>query len=135
MIGRIDLITLVTARLPEMLSFYRDVLGFGVKTETEQYVEFESPGVRFSLTTREVMAQATNHPDFARPRQGQAVELAFRVATPGEVDTAYASLIARGAQPITPPADMPWGQRTAFFADPEGNIHELFADFVRSGPA
>jgi hypothetical protein len=25
----------------------------------------------------------------------------------------------------------PWGQRAAFFADPEGNIHGLFADLPR----
>jgi catechol 2,3-dioxygenase-like lactoylglutathione lyase family enzyme len=128
MLGRIDLITLVTSHLPEMTSFYRDVLGFATIQDSDNYVEFVNDGVRFSLTTPEVMAQATGHASFARPRQGQAVELAFRVATPGEVDTAYAAVVARGAQPVTPPADMPWGQRTAFFADPEGNIHELFAD-------
>ena len=40
----------------------------------------------------------------------------------------YAEIVARGAVPIHSPADMPWGQRTAMFADPDGNIHELFAD-------
>lgn len=39
-----------------------------------------------------------------------------------------AELLANGAVAVQPPDDMPWGQRTAFFADPDGNIHELFAD-------
>jgi uncharacterized glyoxalase superfamily protein PhnB len=99
-----------------------------VKTELEQYVEFESPGVRFSLCTREVLAQATGHPSYGVARLGQAFELAFPFDSPSQVDTAYASLTARGAVPVAPPADMPWGQRTAFIADPDGNIHEIFAE-------
>ena len=33
-----------------------------------------------------------------------------------------------GARAIHDPEDMPWNQRTALFADPDGNIHEIFAD-------
>ena len=36
----------------------------------------------------------------------------------------------QGAVGVKPPAKMPWGQYTAFFADPEGNIHELFTDLL-----
>jgi len=36
--------------------------------------------------------------------------------------------VAHGAAPVHAPADMPWGQHTAMFADPDGNIHEFFAD-------
>lgn len=39
----------------------------------------------------------------------------------------YEDLISKGATSIKGPSDMPWGHRTAFFADPEGNIHEIFA--------
>ena len=28
---------------------------------------------------------------------------------------------------IKEPQNMPWNQRTALFADPDGNIHEIFA--------
>ncbi|RKD32466.1 hypothetical protein [Thermohalobacter berrensis] len=31
-------------------------------------------------------------------------------------------------QPIQPPKNMPWNQRTALFSDPDGNIHEIFYD-------
>jgi len=33
-----------------------------------------------------------------------------------------------GAREVHKPEDMPWNQRTALFADPDGNIHEIFAD-------
>jgi lactoylglutathione lyase len=45
-----------------------------------------------------------------------------------DVESIYSEIIKKGAVPIKEPSDMPWGQRTAFFADPDGNVHELFAD-------
>jgi hypothetical protein len=36
-----------------------------------------------------------------------------------------------GAIPIKKPSYMPWNQRTGFFADPDGNVHEVFADLPR----
>jgi catechol 2,3-dioxygenase-like lactoylglutathione lyase family enzyme len=40
-------------------------------------------------------------------------------------DAAYAELVAKGARPVTPPARRPWGQRTAYVADPDGHLIEL----------
>jgi catechol 2,3-dioxygenase-like lactoylglutathione lyase family enzyme len=125
---QIALITILTDNTPRLAAFYRDVLGFPVKQDLGGYVEFESPGVRFSICTHQIMSDATAHPSYQQPRSGQQLELAFPCENPQDVDESYQRLIAKGATPITPPADMPWGQRTAFFADPDGNIHELFAD-------
>jgi lactoylglutathione lyase len=125
---RIDLVTIVTEDVPRLAAFYRDVLGFAVATEMDSYVEFESDGVRFSICAREVMHEATGHDSFTRPASGQRFELAFPVPAAEAVDSTYAQLVARGATPVKEPADMPWNQRTAFFADPDGNIHEIFAE-------
>ncbi|MDX9864104.1 MAG: VOC family protein [Anaerolineaceae bacterium] len=127
--AKIDLISIVSADLPAMRDFYRDVMGFPVQLELGgDYVEFASEGVRFALTTLEVMSEATEgHPGYARARRGQFFELAFPCESPEEVDEDYARIVKQGALPIRPPEDMPWGQRAAFFADPDGNIHELFA--------
>lgn len=93
-----------------------------------QYVEFKSEGVRFSVCARSIMKEGTGHPAYSENRSGQSFELAFPLETPAEVDQTYMEVIAHGATPVKGPANMPWGQRTAFFADPDGNIHELFAD-------
>jgi catechol 2,3-dioxygenase-like lactoylglutathione lyase family enzyme len=130
---RIALITVLTGDMPAMRAFYEDVLGFRVKTDMDQYVEFESDGVRFSVCHRAIMSAATEHADYALSPTGQRFELAFPCSGPGGVDDAYRRIVAAGAVPVKPPADMPWGQRTAFFADPEGNIHELFADLDEVG--
>ena len=127
---RIDLITVLTDSFDEMLEFYRDVVGFPVNRELDHYAEFESPGVRFALCARSIMKSATGHESFAEGRCGQAFELAFPVDSPEHVDQVYRTLTLRGATGVRPPTDMPWGQRTAFFADPEGNIHEVFADAI-----
>nr|MBC8549829.1 VOC family protein [Candidatus Brocadiales bacterium] len=59
---------------------------------------------------------------------GQLFSLAFPCSTVEEVDKTYDKIIARGAIPIKKPSTMPWNQRTGFFADPAGNIHEVFSD-------
>ena len=123
----IALITILTDDVPALTRFYRDVLGFPIEQGPGEYVEFRSPGVRFAICTRHVMSEATRHPSYAEPRHGQSFELAFPLPASAEVDAAYADIVARGATPVQTPADMPWGQRAAFFADPDGNIHELFA--------
>lgn len=126
--GRIALISLLTDDVPRLVAFYRDVLGFAVENPMDDYTEFVSEGVRFAVCNRKELVNATHHPRFSEPARGQSFELAFPLPTREEVDRAYAEITANGATPVQPPATMPWGQRTAFFADPDGNIHELFAD-------
>ncbi len=124
----IALITILTDNVPGLVTFYRDVLGFQVKRDMGEYVEFENEGVRFSICARSIMERATGNSGYREPRGGQAFELAFPLQAPEEVDKSYADIVAKGARAVQPPATMPWGQRTAYFADPDGNIHELFAD-------
>lgn len=129
--AQIALITIFTDDMPAMLRFYRNVLGFepqqAPENDAPDYVEFKHDGVRFALCRRAVMAQ-TGLPGYTEPFAGHPFELAFPCESPVDVDASYAALVARGAAAIKGPADMPWNQRTAFIADPDGNIHEIFAD-------
>lgn len=127
--AHINMIGIITSRFAEMRDFYRDILGFKVLLEmAPNYVEFENEGVRFAISTKQVMHDVTKHPSYQEERKGQSLELAFKVDSPKEVDSEYESLIKKGAKGIMEPADMPWSQRAAFFADPDGNIHEIFTD-------
>ena len=121
----------MTTRFPEMLAFYRDTLGFAVERldEQDQFAEFKSDRVDFHLTTMATMKHASGSATFDEPRRGHAFELAFQVAKKSDVDRLYARIVARGGTPVAPPADKPWGQRMAFFADPDGNVHDLFARY------
>jgi uncharacterized glyoxalase superfamily protein PhnB len=130
---RIDLITILTDDAPSLAAFYRDVLGFTVASDRGAYVEFETEAVRFAICARSIMLEATDHSAYRAQSQGLSFELAFPCASPADVDASYERIVAGGATPITPPADMPWGQRTAFFADPDGNVHEIFANLLSEG--
>lgn len=125
--AKIALITVLCDDVPKMLAFYRDVLGFETLHENHgNYVEMKHEGVRFALCSRAIMSEATGHPTYKLPHQGQGFELAFPLDSAEEVDRAYEEIVAKGATPIKAPELMPWGMHTSFFADPEGNIHELF---------
>ena len=127
--ARIALVTVLTNDVPKMKRFYQEALGFTIKSEMDGYVELENEGVRFSICTRQVMADITGgHASFNAEKTGQAFELAFPCDSPEDVERSYHDIVAKGAIPIKAPATMPWGQTTAFFADPEGNIHEIFTD-------
>ncbi len=126
--SKIDMIGIITNNFEEMLGFYRDTLGFKVILQMDEYVEFENTGTRFAISTNSIMSQVTNHHTYKEKKKGQTLELAFRENSSAEVDKSFAEIIEKGAVSIKEPADMPWGQRAGFFADPDGNIHEIFAD-------
>ena len=129
---QINLIGILSDDVPRLAAFYRDLLGFKIELDYGEHVEFESPGVRFAISARSTMQNVTGNSEYSKTPQGHAFELAFLCDSSEQVDSTYDELIAKGASPIQPAADMPWGQRTAFFADPDGNIHEIFANLPQS---
>ena len=131
MVNQIALITILTDDVPRLTAFYRDVLQFEVKQDMGGYVEFQSAGARFAVCARSILHEASGHASYTEAHRGQAFELAFPCVKAAAVDRIYAEIVAHGATPIHAPDNMPWGQRTAMFADPDGNIHELFADLPR----
>lgn len=124
--SNISLVTIWTDQIDVMKTFYNDVLGFPIINDLGEYVEFKNEGVRFSICQREVMY---NYSDaFKKKSKGQAFELAFPCKDEKDLDSSFYQLIEKGAKAIHPPENMPWNQRTALFADPDGNIHELFCE-------
>ena len=84
--AQIALITIATDNVPSMIQFYRDVLGFQVESDMGEYVEFKNEGVRFAICARSILENATGHPSFNQPRNGQSFELAFPCDTPEAVN-------------------------------------------------
>lgn len=126
--GKIALITILTDNIPVMSHFYQNVMGFEVSDDMGEYVEFKSQGVRFALCSRSAMEAATGDASYKQVRSGQSFELAFEVQGSQALDELFVELVTKGAKAVQEPATMSWGQRTAFFADPDGNIHELFTE-------
>ena len=52
-------------------------------------------------------------------------EMALYVDTFEEVDDSFKKAVDMGASPVLAPVTEPWGQRTCYIADPEGNLIEI----------
>ncbi len=125
---KLEGITIMADDVASLARFYRDVIGFRVVVEEGHYVELENTGVRLAICSRPTLAENTDqHPTYIDKRQGQAFELNFECESPEAVNELYEQFVAKGAMPIAEPRLKSWGHTTAFFADPEGNIHSLFA--------
>jgi catechol 2,3-dioxygenase-like lactoylglutathione lyase family enzyme len=126
MLSKISLVTIWTDHIAPMKKFYKDVIGFQIINDMDEYVEFKNEGVRFALCERKVMTNFSD--EFKIKTSGQRFELAFPCESVDDVDKSYGILLDRGAIGVKTPQNMPWNQRTALFMDPDGNIHELFCD-------
>lgn len=109
-----------------MIRFYRDVLGFEIKeAENASNVYLIKDGTLFLLYGRNDFERLTNRKyAYTEGFNGHA-EIALYVDTFEEVDEQYAKVISKGAISIMKPTTEPWGQRTCYIADPEGNLIEI----------
>ncbi len=110
----------------KMVRFYRDILGFEIKEdENTSNVFLEKDGTLFLLFRRRDFEKMTNHKySYADGINGH-YEIALSVDNYNEVDKTYKNLMEKGVTSILPPTTEPWGQRTCYIADPEGNLIEI----------
>jgi len=52
-------------------------------------------------------------------------EIALSVENFEAVDRTYNEVLSKGAVSVLEPTTEPWGQRTCYIADPEGNLVEI----------
>lgn len=125
---RLEGVTVLADDVAALAEFYQNALGFEVVVREEAYVAFGGQGIRLAIFSRPLMAGNTDgHPAYSLSFTGQAFELNLECEDPVEVDSRYARILATGGVAAGRPAPRDWGQYTGFFADPEGNIHSLFA--------
>ena len=112
--------------MPAMIRFYRDVLGFGItEDENAGNVYLIKDGTLFMLYERKNFEKMTSRKyEYIKGLNGH-FEIALYVDTYEEVDKAYNDAVSKGAVSVLPPEDEPWGQRTCYIADPEGNLIEI----------
>jgi len=123
-IRSLDYTILLCDDIEAMRSFYTDVMGFEIRHEIPgKWVELQ---VGSSLLALRMRGRPYDGP---RPDTATAsVQLAFRVP-PGDVETAATQLADRRVEILEAVADLEvFGHRTLFFADPEHNIIEIYAE-------
>ena len=123
---RLDGFGLLVNDMGKMIRFYRDVLGFEIKeAEDTKNVYLVKDGTLFLLYGRKDFEKMTNRKyDYVSGLNGH-FELALYVDTFEEVDASFKAAVENGAFPVMEPTTEPWGQRTCYIADPEGNLIEI----------
>lgn len=110
----------------KMVDFYTKVFGFtttwdGVQPNVEMYMG----KMRIILFSRADFEQMTSQ-QYSYPKgYNGTMELAIDVPTFADVDREYYNALSLGATSVMPPITEPWGQRTCYIADPEGNLIEI----------
>lgn len=112
--------------MAKMIKFYRDVLGFEIKeNENTSNVYLIKDGTLFLLYGRKDFENMTDRKySYIKGINGHS-EIALYVDAFEEVDAEYNRVIEMGATSVLKPTTEPWGQRTCYIADPEGNLIEI----------
>lgn len=123
---KLDGIGIFVNDMAKMIRFYRDVLGFDIQDdENTNNVYLIKDGTLFMLYERKNFEKMTNRKyEYINGLNGH-YEIALYVDTFEEVDETYKKVIALGATSVLEPTTEPWGQRTCYISDPEGNLIEI----------
>lgn len=123
---RLDGFGLFVNDMAAMIRFYRDVLGFEIKeSENAVNVYLIKDGTLFMLYERKNFEGMTSRTyEYVNGLNGH-FEITLYVDTFEEVDKRFADAVSKGATPVLAPTTEPWGQRTCYIADPEGNLIEI----------
>lgn len=123
---KFNTIGLLTQNNKAIVDFYTNVFGFTTDWDGIQpNVEMKLDGMRIILFPRldfeQMISQRLTYP---KGLNG-TMELSFDVPTFADVDREYERAIRLGAKQVFAPTTEPWGQRTCYIADPEGNLIEI----------
>ena len=123
---KLDGVGLFVNDMATMIRFYRDVLGFEIKeSENAVNVYLIKNGTLFMLYERKNFEKMTNRKYEYLKGLNCHFEIALYVDTFEEIDAEYAKAVEKGAQSVLEPTTEPWGQRTCYISDPEGNLIEI----------
>jgi catechol 2,3-dioxygenase-like lactoylglutathione lyase family enzyme len=123
---RLDGFGLLVNDMAKMIRFYRDVLHFEIKEdENASNVYLVKDGTLFLLYGRNDFEKMTGRRyKYVNGFNGH-FELALYVDTFEEVDEQFERIVNNGGRAVLEPVTEPWGQRTCYIADPEGNLIEI----------
>jgi catechol 2,3-dioxygenase-like lactoylglutathione lyase family enzyme len=122
-IQAIDYTVVFVRDMTAMRHFYEEVLHLRLLRELSAgWIEY-----RVGPNTLALAKHSRTAGDAPIPAGSASLQLAFKVPGP-EVDRCAAELTAQGVELQSPPTDQPFGHRTLFFRDPDGNLLEIYAE-------
>jgi catechol 2,3-dioxygenase-like lactoylglutathione lyase family enzyme len=122
MTPHIHWIILVTDNYTLSKAFYSQILKFPIEREVaaEEFCQFSMENSFLAIYGRNYFEKL--FPAGTLKQSGGAV---YSFPDSSDIDADYAALTSKGVQFISPPKTQQWGQRTAYFTDPDGHIWEL----------
>ena len=118
---------LITKDVARLVEFYSRVLQRPAKTSGSDYAEFHTGAGVLAIFSAE--AQEKYIPGSAQAASNKSVILEFEVAN---VDEQYKRLYDIVKHWVKPPTTQPWGTRSAYFRDPDGNLVDFYS-WVKKG--
>jgi catechol 2,3-dioxygenase-like lactoylglutathione lyase family enzyme len=112
---------LITSNVRQLAAFYESVLGLKPNWSGEDYAEFDT-GIGV-VAIFSFAAQEKYIPHATEPGKNRSAILEFRVT---DVDQEYARLQPLVKTWVKPPTTQPWGTRSAYFRDPDGNLIDFY---------
>ena len=114
---------LYVENVPATLEFYQKAFGFKQKMlhESGDYGELDTGQTTLSFSSLSLMKDLGKNP--SKPQKDHpCFEIAFAA---NDVPNAYEQAIKFGARSVQEPAEMPWGQTTAYVTDLNGFLVEI----------
>ncbi|MDA9438503.1 glyoxalase [Bradyrhizobium sp. CCBAU 51745] len=122
-IRAIDYTVIFVRDMDAMRRFYEDVLALSPLRElSPNWIEY---GI--GSNTLALARPSRTAGDAPTPVGSASLQLAFKVS-PAEVDACAEELVRQGVALLSPPTNQPFGHRTLFFRDPDGNLLEIYAE-------
>ena len=113
---------LITGDVKRLVEFYEPLLALKAKKTGEDYAEFPTGVGVLAIFSEDALEKYI--PGSAEAAKNRSVVLQFRVSN---VDQEYQRLQSLVKSWVKPPTTQPWGTRSIYFRDPDGNLLDFYA--------
>jgi catechol 2,3-dioxygenase-like lactoylglutathione lyase family enzyme len=112
---------LISNNVQRLVDFYEPVLNLKAKWSGKGYAEFPTGAGVLAIFSAE--AQEKYIPGSSEAANNKSMVLEFMV---GDVDREYRRLESVVKIWVKPPTTQPWGTRSIYFRDPDGNLVDFY---------
>ena len=121
--GRLNVVTLGVRDLEREKAFY-EALGWQTRSTGDDFAAFPLGGAVLALYSLDALAgEARRAAPSAEGFRGFTCSI--NVDAEDDVDAVMAAVQSAGGRVLAEPVTRDWGGRSAYFADPEGNVWEI----------